>query len=198
MKPLNLFKTVSLFILIALFAAFYPASPAQAARCIDTHKVKSGDTVYTIAAQYKVDWRKLVRVNDIADTSAKLKVGTVLCIPAPNGKTKGTFTPSGTGINSSSYTFAYITTKGKELIFQTQNIPAKSSYAIRVGPINATGDQWQKVGSVLKSGPKGGVITFKFILPDALKSQPQIRVCLKNMATDHVRCITMRNPQYKK
>lgn len=197
MKTLNLFKTVRLFILLALFAAFYPASPAQAARCIDTHKVKSGDTVYTIANQYKVDWRKLVRVNDIADASAKLKVGTVLCIPAPNGKTKGTFTPSGTGVNSSSYTFTYLTTKGKELIFQTQNIPAKSSYAIRVGPINATGDQWQKVGSIVRSG-KGGAVTFGFILPDSLKSQQQIRVCLKNIATDHVRCITMKNPQYKK
>jgi LysM repeat protein len=197
MKHSTFFKTLSIFIFLAVFAAFFPATPAQAARCIDTHKVKSGDTVYSIAEQYKVDWRKLVRVNDIADANAKLKVGTILCIPAPSGKTKGTFTPSGTGVNSSGYTFTYVTTKGKELIFQTQNMPAKSSYFIRVGPVNATGSQWQKVGSVVKSGAKGGVITFKFILPDALKNQPRISVCLKNIATDHVRCITMKNPQYK-
>lgn len=65
-------------------AAEPTAAPANP--CIAYHTVQSSERLFRIAQQYGVDWRKIARVNNIADPSL-IYAGQVLCIPAVSAST---------------------------------------------------------------------------------------------------------------
>lgn len=49
----------------------------------EKYTVKSGDTMYSIALQFKVNWLDLAKANGLDETTAnKIKIGQVLVIPA--------------------------------------------------------------------------------------------------------------------
>ena len=104
LSPIRLFKPISrlaftaflaftlLFSSLAFTTPLAQASQASGASpqsaslladsyCIDYHRVKYGETIYTIARRYGVPWRAIADANDIANPN-RLYVGQVLCIPA--------------------------------------------------------------------------------------------------------------------
>lgn len=61
-----------------------PASSAGPAAAAGTYTVKPGDTLYKIAVDHSLDYRDLIKWNDL-DSSALIKVGQVLRLTPPEG-----------------------------------------------------------------------------------------------------------------
>ena len=80
----GLMKRTVLMLVVIVFLAFISAELAFAANI--THKVKSGDNLYTVAKKYRVSVDQLKSLNSLS--SNKLKLGQVLVI-----KNEGTAAP---------------------------------------------------------------------------------------------------------
>ncbi len=58
------------------------STPAVKPRCRDMHKVKRRETIYSISRQYGISEAELIAANpELQDKKAKLKRGSLLCIP---------------------------------------------------------------------------------------------------------------------
>lgn len=177
-------RLLSALLVLAFVVAVFPA-PAQAAttNCAKKYTVKSGDTLYGIAASQDVVFEDLVKANDLK-SPYMIIVGQVLCIPGTTSTTTTTSTSTSSSTSSNS-TFNVVVT-GKRFKITSGDLPAKNPYFVRVGYGWPWTNAWKKVGFLHSN--KNGQASKTFFIPNAFKDANYFLVCLKDANTDELFC----------
>lgn len=172
---------ISITLLAGLFWTISPASPVQARACKTRHTIQAGDSLASLAKQYKVKVEDIVSINKIYSPYT-IYVWQLLCIPANS--------PAPASIPSYANRLAAdfsARLRGNALQITTSNFPSSSTYYVKVSP-SAPGRQ--RIG-LLKTGT-GGIVRPSFTLPDKLVKAETLSVCLKNVVTDANVCRTAK------
>ncbi|UCH61263.1 MAG: LysM peptidoglycan-binding domain-containing protein [Anaerolineales bacterium] len=175
-------KVFSLVLVLTFLAAALPApslaASASKPQCSTYHKVKSGDSLVSIAKYYKVNWTKIAEANNIIPPYT-LYVGQSLCIPKDK-----------TGVVSGAPTAQAASFKvlrnGDNLVIRAYNFPTKSFYYVKVDDFKVDGLKWYKLG-ILRTR-KANNVEASFQIPKDLRKAYYFYVCLKNAVTDKVTC----------
>jgi len=178
-------RFVGIFLALSLLAGLLPQparafSPAAAQTCNTRYTVKSGDTLSSIALQYKISWTELAAANNLKEPYT-IYVGQVLCIPVAS-------TTSSTGTTSSSNRASFsLALKGRFLVITTSNFPKKNLYYVKVSEGRfSQGPEITIVGRLMVRNKPDNVYSYK--LPRELTTVRYLRVCLKNIVTDANTC----------
>lgn len=130
-----------------------PASPAAAQRPA-THRVQKGDTLFSIAWRYGLDYHELARINGI-DSSYTIYPGQILRLAAPA-------VPATTRASAAGTSTANTPTVTKPPGSAAKPAASKPSVSAAVAPGNSAGTwQWPARGKVVNDfnaagvGPKG-------------------------------------------
>ncbi|UCH59696.1 MAG: LysM peptidoglycan-binding domain-containing protein [Anaerolineales bacterium] len=190
-RSLSITRFLGALLVLALLAGVVPqpalAAPTTATvSCNTKYTVKSGDTLSSIAAQYKISWTELAAANDLK-TPYTIFIGEVLCVPVASGTTSGS-TSSSSSSNKASFSLAL---DGKNLVIKTSKFPTKNFYYVKVaeGRFHA-GSVTYKLG-ILKVG-KNPDHSYTYKLPNELNSADYVLVCLKNVVTDVNTCRSIK------
>ena len=184
---LHRMKSIVSAILLAAFLTGSLTIPAIAApfpedQCSATHTVQVSDTLVKIIQRYRVNWKDLVRLNNLASPSYTIYVGQRLCIP----KVKKEYTvPKGSAFKSVPANFAVIR-KNNNLVIYTTNFPKNNVFAVKVDDTKAEGLNWYKIGTIRTGGKRSSSYTYK--LPTQLVKSSFFTICVKNMTTDAAAC----------
>lgn len=179
----NAIRKLSTSLLIAallsgLLLALLPAQAAFARACKARHSVLPGDSLGTLARQYKVKVEDLVSANKLYQPYT-IYVYQILCIPA--NSSGPTSIPSYANSLAADFTPRL---RGNSLEISTRNFPSSATYYVKVG-LNTPGKQ--RI-ALLKTG--SGLLQANFSLPDNLVQAKSLSVCLKNVVTDANVCRT--------
>ncbi|HLA99062.1 MAG TPA: LysM peptidoglycan-binding domain-containing protein [Anaerolineales bacterium] len=178
-------RFASVFLVLTLLAGFLPQpalafSPPAAQTCNTRYTVKSGDTLSSIALQYKIDWTVLAAANNLREPYT-IYVGQVLCIPVTT-----TSTSTGTSASSNRASFS-LALKGRFLVITTSNFPKKNLYYVKVSEGRfRQGPGISIVGRLMVRNKPDNVYSYK--LPRELTTVRYLMVCLKNVVTDVNTC----------
>jgi hypothetical protein len=143
------------------------ASPA--ASCVETHVVKSGETIWRIARDYEVTVNRLAKTNNLT-YPYPLTVGQSLCIPDvtpanANAKWTATFKNGQVSIEGSGF---------------------KKQYPFFVRVRENDTSAWYKLGTA--QSDKQGELDEAFKAPKDLLKKSALMVCLKDGVTDALSC----------
>lgn len=178
----KLSRVISIFVLLAVFVAAFPApvqAAPEAADCDRYHRVRYGQTVKKVAKLYGMDWQEIVKANNLTDPYT-LTVGQRLCIPVVKKSSSTSDTKA---------TFSAIVTKDKDVQITLNSNKKSQTFFVRVGPNVANNRIWYKVGKI--SSKTSGTTTRSFDIPTKLTRHGSLQVCLKNTVTDSVVCATV-------
>jgi LysM repeat protein len=180
-------KVVSSLLVLAVMAgampqaalAAAPAAPATAtAACVQNYTVKSGDTVSSIADQFKVTVAELANENGLKDPYV-IFVGQVLCIP-------GSTTTTTTSTSTTSKSGISITVDGIFMTIKVSSYTKRSVFIVKAQPGQRGGYAYIKMGRIKTDKNGSGSVTLK--IPKKLRIFDYLQVCLKNATTDSVKC----------
>lgn len=173
----------------AVFCLALLARTGQAAAgCLDRFLVRPGDTLTGIADIYGFDWRVLARLNNL-EAPYDLQAGRWLCLPAVVGAEAAAATPHPSRLPAFTANIS-----GGQVRVQTRNFPVKNSYLVRItADPHKPRSTWTRLG-ILRT-KTGGNVEARFSLPARFKGVSPLRLCLKNMTTDQLTCITVLNPR---
>jgi murein DD-endopeptidase MepM/ murein hydrolase activator NlpD len=191
MKPISRiskmsFIWISLILAFAFFATVLPQpTRIQAATCVATYTVVSGDTLSAIALKYNTTIQAIAAANDLKEPYT-LTIGQKLCIPA--GTTSGTpvSTPGSTpppGSSSTNPSFS-ATFSGRFVTIKTTNYPRKNFYSVN-GFL--PGKQNKYIVGYLNTS-KSNTMQQTYQLPKDLRNVRNLTICLKNRVYDNVQC----------
>ncbi|HSF80643.1 MAG TPA: LysM peptidoglycan-binding domain-containing protein [Anaerolineales bacterium] len=173
-------RLIGMFLVLAFLAGSIP-QPALAASCRTNYTVKSGDTLSSIALQFKISWTDLAAANNLKEPYT-IYIGQVLCIPASATTTSSTSTTS----SSSKRSFS-VAVQGSSLVISTTNFPKNNIYYVKISAGHFRPDPpVYKIGT-LRVG-KNTTYTYTFRFPKELSSAKYVLVCLKNVVTDANTC----------
>lgn len=177
-----------LLLLVAFLLGTLPvpalaAAPAATTTCTTRYTVKSGDTLSSIALQYKIDWLDLAAANDLKSPYT-IFVGEVLCIPGSSSTTT-----SGSTSSSGKKAGFSVALDGRFLVITASNYPKNTIFLVK-----AARGRFQTEPPTLKLGTlrtfKSASVVASYRLPAEWSSEKYIRVCLKNVRTDVITCST--------
>jgi LysM repeat protein len=136
-------RKLSLLTLILVMVLLFTATPSRAA---GTYVVQPGDTLFSIAARFRVSISELATINRIYDVNA-IFVGQTLTLPAPLpagyvpgypvGGVYGPPAPSTGGLYTTTVTYRYYTVRSGDylaLIAQRYNVSAQAILAANYLP----------------------------------------------------------------
>ncbi len=184
-------RLMGVILVLAFLAGSLPqpalAAPAAATgTCNTKYTVKSGDSLSSIALQFKITWTELAAANNLKEPYT-IYIGQVLCVPIASGTTSGGSSTTGSS-NKASFSLAL---KGTFLTISTSNFPAKNFYYVKVSDGRyLQGPTIYKIG-MLKVG-KNPNHTYAYRLPNELNSADYVMVCLKNVVTDVNTCRSIK------
>jgi murein DD-endopeptidase MepM/ murein hydrolase activator NlpD len=191
MKPISRFSKmsviwVSLVLVLALFTMAFPQPvTVQAATCVATYTVVSGDTLSAIALKYDTTVQAIAAANDLKEPYT-LTIGQKLCIPAGStsptpSSTPGTTTGSSSTSTKRSFTATF---SGKFVTIKTANYPKKNFYSVNAflsGKLNK-----YVLGSLKTS--QSTTVQQTYQLQKDLRNARNLTICLKNRVFDNVQC----------
>jgi LysM repeat protein len=162
-------------------------SSGSTGNCIVKHTVVAGDTINYLAELYKVDWRDIVKVNELKEPYA-LIIGQVLCIP---GATKPGSGDTSTGSKDKAKPTLTVTGGFDIIGLELKNFPHETTYYVRIAnaPEN---DPFYRIGRLRTD--KTGAFSGYFNLPMYFPNSRHITVCLKNVWNDALGCVNYNNP----
>jgi spore germination protein YaaH len=169
-KAVARFIQVALAIVIA-FAVLAAAKPqsAQAASCKDTHTVKAGESIYSIAKKYETTPYKIAQANNM-EKPYTVTVGEQLCIPKLPEP-------------SSDYSWTATLKNGKVSVTGED---FKKSWSFFIKVREDLDEPWYKLGKVVTN--KSGIIDEEDKLPKDLTNAKILYVCLKDGVTNYLDC----------
>jgi hypothetical protein len=176
MKNVILFKrasflAVSLLLALSILAAAFPTpAMAQGMSCANTYRVKPGDTRGTVAYETGMKWAEIAALNNL-EPEHKLLVGQALCY---NKKAKP----------AAALTAAVI---GNKVRVTSKNAADDQTYLVRAR--DAGGGDWSNLGRFKAYETKASQTSFP--LPDDLKGIFPLAVCLKNLETAKLTCLSV-------
>lgn len=196
--------------LALLMGAASPAGSAVAQQaatptaCANRYVVKAGDWVRQIARQFNVDWREIVRINNLARPDL-IYPGQVLCLPPtptatatrptstpPPTATGPTPTRTSTALPSATArppytgipTFRIVSVvRDQSVTIETANFPAGLRFDVRMGAMGTRG-----VGGTLvttQDSGQGGRFQATYTIPAGLRGAYQIAIRLEHLSTGY-------------
>lgn len=185
----------ALLLALALVASSFPTNVLAATKCVAYYTVKEGDTTPKISKTFGLKWREIANANDL-ELTWKPVPGTYLCIPAEGSTTSGT---SGSGLStttsvpSDSKASFSAQAAGNKITITGAGFKNKQVFNVKVRDADQNAGGWVKVG--LFKIPKNTTKTQSYLLPDALRDDLYLDICLKNASTDELICRTVPHPQ---
>lgn len=178
-----LVSVISAALILALVVGAMPTSTALAAKCKFKHTVAAGETLISIAALYQVNWYEIAEANNLGPPYA-LAVGQILCITggtkpgdaAEEGKKK-------TGKEPALYAVPGI----GNMLVSVENFSPRTTYYVRLTP-RGIGLSY-RIGHFTTN--KEGDFTGWIDVPGFVRRSDMLTVCVKNVWTDAVSCITV-------
>jgi hypothetical protein len=156
---------------VMLLSIFAPASqPALAATCTQYHRVRAGQTLYSIGLIYGVSWTKLAKINNLSNPRL-IFTGQQLCVSTSGSVT----TPP------SSYvpTFSIVSVvRDSTVTIKTANFPSNDTFNVLMGKFGTQGVNGIKVGT-FNSG-SGGSKSATFNIPTSLQGRSKIAIRLES------------------
>jgi len=178
---------ISLFLTLAFLAAALP-QPAQAATvtCETYHFVREGQTKPYISHTYNVRWKAIASANHM-DTNEKPEVGQKLCIPPVSSKNSNkTVVPK----SDKSANLVVNISSGK-IYLTLSGFSENHTYLGKVRGLNGGAGGWYRLGYF--DVKKNRTQYFSYYLPNALKSDSYVNVCIKDQSTDELVCRIVKN-----
>jgi LysM repeat protein len=156
---------------VMLFSMFAPASqPALAASCTQYHRVRAGQTLYSIGLIYGVTWTKLAKINNLSNPRL-IFTGQQLCV-----STSGTvYTPPSGYVP----TFSIVSVvRDSTVTIKTANFPPNDTFNVLMGKYGTQGVNGTKVGTF--SSGNGNSKTVTFNIPAGLQGRSKIAIRLQS------------------
>jgi len=184
----------ALLLALALVSTSFPANALAATKCVAYYTVQEGDTTPKISKTFGLKWREIANANDL-ELAWKPVPGTYLCIPAESSTTGGT---SGSGISattsvpSDSKASFSAQAAGNKITITGAGFKNKQVFNVKVRDADQNAGGWVKVG--LFKIPKNSTKTQSYPLPDELRDDLYLDICLKNASTDELICRTVLHP----
>jgi len=190
-KRFLLIGLIGVLCTMVLFTSAIPGSTAYAVVCQYHYKVQAGDTINTVASLYNVNWKKIADANNLT-APYTITPGMNLCIPDTsttnnnnnnnnNAKNKNKKAPKLEAVGSVS-----------AVTVGVQNFAPKTVYYVRLSPSGNAGSY--RIGHLLTN--KEGNFTGFFQIPIFAKRTREETLCVKNVWTDDVSCVTYIDPYY--
>jgi hypothetical protein len=187
-KPHFVKTGFALLLALALVASSFPTYVLAATKCVAYYTVKEGDTTPKISKTFGLKWREIANANDL-ELAWKPVPGTYLCIPAEGSTTGGT---SGSGLStttsvpSDSKASFSAQAAGNKITITGAGFKNKQVFNVKVRDADRNAGGWVKVG--LFKIPKNTTKTQSYPLPDELRDDLYLYICLKNASTDELIC----------
>jgi len=153
------------------------AEPVRGAdQCQDYYLAQAGDTFASIARQYRINVSQLLDANS-GYYYLKPRVGDFLCIPYPNfGGHSGTKDLHAKIVDFNLRVWGY-------------NFDSNADYTVKIS--STTLGASKRLG--ITGSDRQGNIADTFLIPMNFEYSPSFEVCLKEIPTNHLTCITIRN-----
>lgn len=191
MSPRFVKTGFALLLALALVAASFPTNVLAAAKCVAYYTVKEGDTTPKISKTFGLKWREIAKANDL-ELTWKPVPGTYLCIPAEGSITRGT---SGSGISTTTSvpsdrnaSFS-AQAAGNKITITGAGFKSKQVFNVKVRDADQNAGGWVKLGLFKIS--KKTTKSQSYPIPDGLRDDLYLDVCLKNTTTDELICRTV-------
>lgn len=195
MRPHFVKTGFALLLALALVAGSFPHNALAATKCVAYYTVQEGDTTPKISKTFGLKWRKIAKANDL-QLAWKPVPGTYLCIPAEEStasKTSGSGLSTTTSVPSDSNASFSAQAIGNKITITGAGFKNKQVFNVKVRDAKKNVGGWVKVG--LFKIPKNTTKTQSYPLPDALRNDLYLDICLKNASTDELICRTVLHPQ---
>jgi LysM repeat protein len=182
-------------IALALLAGSFPANALATTKCVAYYTVQEGDNTPKISKTFGLKWRQIAKANDL-ELAWKPVPGTYLCIPAEGSTASGT---SGSGLStttsvpSDSNASFSAQAVGNKITINAAGFKNKQVFIVKVRNAHQNAGGWLKVG--LFKIPKKTAKTESYSLPQSLRDNLYLDICLKNASTDELICRTVLHPQ---
>jgi LysM repeat protein len=154
---------------VMLLSMFAPASqPVQAASCTQYHRVRAGQTLYSIGLIYGVTWKTLANLNSLTNPRL-IFTGQLLCV-----STSGTvYTPPSGYVP----TFSIVSVvRDSTVTIQTANFPANDTFNVLMGTYGTQAVNGTKVGTYNSGNGSSKSATFN--IPANLQGRSKIAIRL--------------------
>jgi hypothetical protein len=174
---------LSLFLVLALLLSALPQSQAAAVTCKYKHKVQAGETLTYIGYLYTVNWLDIADANNIGEPYV-IAAGQVLCIPY------GTEPANTTTSKKGKEPKVDIVVNLLRVLVAVENFPKKTSYYVKIFPAGSSVSY--HLGHFTTN--KEGDFTGWFKISPSIPHTSKVRLCIKNVWTDAVTCITYTDP----
>jgi hypothetical protein len=178
---------ISLFLTLAFLVAALPQT-AQAATvtCQTYHFVREGQTKPYIAHTYNVRWKAIASANHM-DKSEKPEVGQKLCIPPVSSKNSNkTVVPkSDTSAN------VQVNISAGKIYLTLSGFSENHTYLAKARGLNGGAGGWYRLGFF--DVKKNKTQYFSFYVPNDLRDETYVNVCIKDQSTDELVCRTVKN-----
>jgi len=174
---------LSIFLVFTMLLSALPQYQAAAVTCKYKHTVLAGETLTYIGYLYTVDWRDIAEANNIGEPYV-IAAGQVLCIPS--GTEPATTTTSKKGKEPK----VDIVVNLLRVLVAVENFPKKTSYYVKIFPAGKSVSY--HLGHFTTN--KEGDFTGWFKISPSIPQTAQVRLCIKNVWTDAVTCLTYTDP----
>jgi len=173
----------SVFLALTLVLSGLPQSQAAAVTCKYKHKVQEGETLIYVGYLYTVNWLDIAKANNLSQPYV-ISAGQVLCIPY------GT-EPETTTTKSKGKEPSVIILVGLLRVFVTvENFPKKTTYYVKIIPTGSSVSYHLGYFTTNKEGDFSGW----FKIPPTVPRTSEVKLCIKNVWTDAVTCLTYTDP----
>jgi hypothetical protein len=182
----------ALLVLAILTMALPQAGLAQTA-CRTYYTVREGDTKPSIAHTYGVKWSEIAAANDLS-VEGNPPVGVQLCIPEVSSENETTGGQPKTQVNepkNEADAVIQISISGGRISIHTDNFNNDHIYLVKARDVNSGAGGWYKVGTI--SVQEDESQSFSFSVPQDLRDEPVLSVCLKDQTSDELICSSVTN-----
>ena len=183
----------SALLVVAILTMALPQTSLAQTTCRTYHLVREGDTKPYIAHTYGLKWNEIAAANDLS-VEEKPAVGTQLCIPEPSEEDDDTGQPKKQVDEPKNEGDAVIEMdiSGSRISVHTDNFNNDHVYAVKVRDVDSGTGGWYKLGVITVQEDESQ--TFSFNVPQDLRAEPALSVCLKDQTSDELVCQSVSNP----
>ena len=185
-----MFLKKSFIVMVALTlllgaVAIPAATPVQAGQCTESHTVRRGESLHSIAIAYGVNWPRLAKINKIPRPYT-VYAGQSLCISTvASGSAPGAGSGTGGGTNQGSGVYFGFPTfsitgvdRNTTVTIRTSNLPPNDTFHVTMGAYGTRGIGGTRVDTV--QSQTGGSRTYTFNIPAALVGSRRIAIRMES------------------
>ena len=183
----------SALLVLAILTMALPQAGRAQDTCRTFHLVREDDTKPSIAHTYGLKWKRIAAANDLS-VEANPTVGSQLCIPEADSDDEDTGQPKTLVDEPEGERNAVIeiSITGGRIRLHTDNFNDDHVYLVKARDVDQGISGWYRLGVI--SVQEDESETFSFDVPQDLRGEPILSVCLKDQTTDELVCRSTVNP----